>query len=143
MPKDETPRNPYCNIEIGNLDRPKDKGAMERFSTDIIKANNNPYWNQHVLMEIKRIDDKINLEVWDDDKNHFLGRVLLNCGQILESLESNGRISGWYSLEKHPKHKNKYVDGSLYLDITSDQYVCFTLKLIVFIDQGFPFRTKY
>lgn len=121
--KDKKLRDPLCHIKVGNIDRPKDKDAIETFSTDIIRGSNNPYWNQHVFLNVKTLDDKINFEIWDDNKNHFLGCVLLNAAKILDDLDSNGRISGWYRLEKHPKQKSKYVGGELYLDISSEQHV--------------------
>jgi Ca2+-dependent lipid-binding protein len=125
--KDKCLRDPVCQIQVGNIDRSKDKDAVETFSTDIIRGNNNPYWNQHVNLKIRTLDDKINLEIWDDNKGHFLGRVLLTAATILDSLDSDRRISGWYQLEKHPKQKSKYVGGEMYLDICSEHYVFFIL----------------
>lgn len=125
--KDKNLRDPFCHIQVGNIDRPKDKNACEIYSTEIIRGSNNPYWNQHVFLNIKNMDDKINFEIWDDNKKHFLGRVLLNSANLLDELDSKGRISGWYLLEKHPKQKSKYVGGELYLDISDENQVFFFL----------------
>jgi hypothetical protein len=124
--KDRNLRDPFCHIQVENV---KDKDASEIYSTEIIKGSNTPYWNQHVFLNIKHLDDKVNFEIWDDKKKHFLGRVLLNAAKLLDELDENGSISGWYLLDKHPKQKSKYVGGELYLDISNENPVFFYITI--------------
>jgi hypothetical protein len=120
-------RNPFCVIESGNLEKKKEKTVS---STEIMQNTLNPVWRQHVMIDVVNLDDKINIEVWDKLKDQFLGRVLLPMYSVMKSLDKQGRIYGWYPLEKSPRHKDKYVGGELFLEISCEELVFFEGKLM-------------
>ena len=129
LAKEGRNRNPFCHIEFGDLDKKKDKRNFEVFSTDIIQNTVNPLWNQHVAMTVLSLSNSINLEVWDKLKDQFLGRVMLNISELMGTLELEGRVASWYRLERHPKHKDKYVGGEIFLDISCDRMVGLMIAL--------------
>ena len=125
LTKEGRNRNPYCVIECGNLEKKKEKQV---FSTEILQSTLSPVWNQHLDISVQSMQEKINIEVWDKLKEQFLGRIWLNMPTLLSSLESEGRLAGWYRLEsRSSKYKDKYVGGEIYLDISSEILVCFFL----------------
>jgi hypothetical protein len=127
LTKESRTRDPFCHIEFGNLDKRKDRGTKlyEEFSTQIVNDTLTPRWNQHVDLEVRQWEDKLSLEIWDKRKDQFLGRALISISDIINLLETEGTVSNWFRLEKHPKHKDKYVGGEIFLEFHCERAVCF------------------
>lgn len=115
--KENRPRDTYCFIEHGDLDRIKRDKKRKVFQTEVCPGSLDPIWNQHLKLETTNVADKIKVEVWDKTRDHFLGQCILNMTDIISASARSGLSSKWYPLQpRESKYKDKYVGGQIYIE---------------------------
>lgn len=111
LSKDGKPRDTYCNIEYGDLNT-KNKNR-EIFRTETIPNSLDPIWNQKMTIPAKSLTQKIQLQVFDRQRDHFLGQAIIPMSELINESVRNGSFEQWYGLEPDKKHKDKHVGGRI------------------------------
>eukprot|EP01132_Coremiostelium_polycephalum_P003724 gene3724-4638_t len=80
-------------------------GQNESQKTDIQRKTLNPVWNQDFRFDFPNeadIQDKpLDIRVWDYDlvsKNDMIGTVLIDLNCLLDSVDGNSQIHGWFPI---------------------------------------------
>ncbi|KAJ3127793.1 hypothetical protein HK098_005792 [Nowakowskiella sp. JEL0407] len=99
------------------------------------------FWNQHLNIPIKGVNDMIVIKVWDRKKDYFLGEVRLLVNEVKEWCEKGNDISRWYKLNPRKQvetnalginqKRDRYVGGEIYLEAAlAEEDLITTAKLI-------------
>ena len=151
LSKEGRSRDSYCSIEFSQSSEKSTSKShsnnSQMFMTEVINGSNSPVWNQHLNLSDTRSSDTLSVSVWDRRKDYFLGLVKLKIGDLVsaavvsgsKSNEEGGKavVSGWYKLNpREGKHKDKYVGGEIYLELTYEK------KVILLFSIYIPFAQK-
>lgn len=134
--KEGRARTTFCDIEYGNLAMlSKSKSKRDIFRTEVVEDSLNPRWDQKMTIQVVNQDDQISLQV-RDKKDHFLGRVILNMGDLIYrcSQQPEHAFQKWYNLEpRDSKNKDKYVGGQIKIGarIDEEKKVCFSQEALI------------
>ena len=120
--KEGRPRDCFCSIEHGNLERSRKEKTKQVFQTEVIKGSLNPTWNQHLKLDLNDPNDEIKVEVRDKLKDHFLGQIVLSTRDLVRKSERNGLVSQWYDLvPRDSRNRDKYVGGEILIEAALDE----------------------